>query len=93
VQCKNTARVSLEDVAKEIGLATSLKSNFIVIVTTGEIGPEARRYGDKVMADGNLCVIMVDGDDLRAINENASKIVDVFNREAFHAMKLKALAL
>ncbi len=93
VQCKNTKRVSLEDVAKEVGLATSLRTNYIVIVTTGEIGPEARRYGDKVMADGNLCVIMIDGSDLQVITENPIKIVDVVNREAEHAAKLKMLTL
>ena len=41
VQCKNTARVSLEDVAKEVGLIALIKSNVIVIVTTGAIGGEA----------------------------------------------------
>jgi len=42
-QCKNTARVSLDDVAKEVGLTHFLKSNVVVIITTGEIGSEARR--------------------------------------------------
>jgi len=38
IQCKNTPRVSLDDVAKEVGLTKFLKSNVIVIVSTGEIG-------------------------------------------------------
>jgi site-specific DNA-methyltransferase (cytosine-N4-specific) len=45
VQCKNTARVNLEDVAKEVGLTHLLKSNVIVVVSTGEIGASARGYG------------------------------------------------
>ncbi len=93
VQCKNTARVSLDDVAKEVGLTHFLKSTAIVIVTTGEIGPEARRYANKVAKESNLCFVMVNGDDLRAIEANPTRIVDVFNREASHAMKLKALEL
>lgn len=91
VQCKNTARVALDDVAKEVGLTHVLKSNVIVIVSTGAIGPEARRYANKIMQDSNLCVIMVDRADIQAIEQHPSVIVDVFNREAKHAMKLKVL--
>ena len=91
VQCKNTGRVSLDDVAKEVGLTHFLKSNVIVVVTTGEIGAEARRYANKIMQDSNLAIVMLDGADLAAINKNAPAIVDVFNREARTAMKLKVL--
>ncbi|MBI4184539.1 MAG: restriction endonuclease [Proteobacteria bacterium] len=91
IQCKNTDRVVLDDVAKEVGLAHVLKSNVVVVVSTGEIGPEARRYANKIMADFNLCVVMVDGGDLGTIERNPTAIVDVFNREAQHAMKLKVL--
>ncbi len=93
VQCKNTSRVSLDDVAKEVGLTHFLKSNVIVIVSTGDIGPEARRYANKIMADSNLCIVMVDGGDLDLINSRASAIVDVLMREARHAMDLKKLEL
>ena len=93
VQCKNTARVSLDDVAKEVGLTHFLKSNAIVMVSTGEIGGEARRYANKVMADSNLCIVMVDGADLALIEARPASIVDVFVREARHAMDLKRLEL
>ena len=93
VQCKNTVRVSLDDVAKEVGLTHFLKSNAIVMVTTGEIGGEARRYADRIMADSNLCIIMVDGSDLARIELRPSAIVDVFNREARQAMELKTLEI
>lgn len=91
VQCKNTSRVSLDDVAKEVGLTHFLKSSAIVIVSTGEIGPEARRYANKVMADSNLCVVMVDHSDLAVIESRAASIIEVFTREARHAMDLKKL--
>ena len=91
VQCKNTGRVALDDVAKEVGLTHFLKSNVIVVVTTGEISVEAHRYANKIMRDSNLAIVMIDGVDLAAINENAPAIVDVFSREARTAMKLKAL--
>ena len=91
IQCKNTAHVSLDDVAKEVGLTHFLKSNAIVMVSTGDIGAEARRYANKIMVDSNLCVVMVDGSDLALIEARPAVIVDVFTREAGHAMELKRL--
>lgn len=93
VQCKNTSRVHLDDVAKEVGLTHLLKSNVIVIVSTGEIGPEARRYANKIMTDSNLCVVMVDRSDIVQIEKSPADIVDVFNREAKHAMKIKTIEI
>lgn len=91
IQCKNTDAVSLDDVAKEVGLTHLLKSNVIVMVTTGVIGPEARKYANKIMRESNLCIVMIDGTDVQNIANNPASIVDVLNREAKHAMKLKAL--
>ena len=93
VQCKNTSHVNLEDVAKEVGLTHLLKSNVIVVITTGEIGASARGYANKVMGDTNLCLVLVNGGDLATIEKNPAAIVDVFNREASHAMRLKSLEL
>ena len=93
VQCKNTARVSLEDVAKEVGLTHMLKTNVVVIVTTGEIGPEARRYANKVITTSNLAIVMVDGADLESIRKSPAFISDVFLREGIHAKSLKSLDL
>lgn len=93
VQCKNTKRVSLDDIAKEVGLTHFLKSNVIVVISTGEIGSEARRYANKIMADSNLCIVMVDQHDLNMIRNKPVHIVDAFNREAGHAMALKKLEI
>lgn len=93
VQCKNTARVALDDVAKEVGLTHFLKSNVIVIVSTGDIGSEARRFANKIMTDSNLCIVMIDRTDLNAIRNSPVHIVDAFNREARTAKALKKLEL
>lgn len=93
IQCKNTERVSLDDVAKEVGLTHFLKSNVIVMVSTGAIGPEARRYADGIMRNTNLCIIAMDGNDLDGIEARPSAIVDVFDREARHAMDLKRIEI
>ena len=93
VQCKNTARVSLDEVAKEVGLSQLLKSNVLVIISTGDIGVEARRYANKIMADTNLSIVMIDRTDLNEIRSYPTHVVDAFNREARHAMTLKQLDL
>jgi site-specific DNA-methyltransferase (cytosine-N4-specific) len=93
VQCKNTGRISLDDVAKEVGLTHFLKSNVIVMVSTGTIGSEARKYANKIMTDSNLSIVMIEGQDIKGIIEKPAFIVDVFNREAKRAMKLKTLEI
>ncbi len=93
IQCKNTKRVSLDDIAKEVGLTHFLKSNVIVIVSTGDISNEARTYSNKIMQDSNLCIVIIDSDDLMLISQTPPAIIDVLNREAKLAMKLKALEI
>ncbi len=89
IQCKNAARMSIDDVAREVGLTHLLKSNAVVVVTTGTVDAEARRYADQVMTDSSLAIVLIDGEDLTTIAENPTRIVDVFEREALHAMDLK----
>ncbi len=93
VQCKNTGTVCLDDIAKEVGLTHLLNSNVIVIVSTGDVGAEARRFANKMLRDSNLAIAMIDRDDITEIIENPVRILDVLNREARHAMKLKALEM
>jgi len=93
VQCKNTARVGLDDVAKEVGLTHVLKSNVIVVVSTGTIGGEARRYSQKVMKDSNLDIVLMDQADLEMIRAQPPLIADILTREAKRAMSMKKLSL
>jgi len=93
VQCKNTARVALDDVAKEVGLTHFLKNTVIVVVTTGEVGQEARRYANRIMTDSNLAIVMIDRSDLEAITLSPVHLLDAFRREAEHAMTLKRIEL
>ncbi|GIW03719.1 MAG: hypothetical protein KatS3mg059_0339 [Thermomicrobiales bacterium] len=93
IQCKNTASVSLDDVAKEVGLTHFLKSNVIVIISTGTIGSEARRYSNKIMSDSNLSIILIDREDIGQIVANPTRIAEILSREAEHAMKIKALVI
>ncbi|HEV2580818.1 MAG TPA: restriction endonuclease, partial [Ktedonobacteraceae bacterium] len=91
IQCKNTHRVELEDIAKEVGLTFYLKSNVIMIVTTGKIGKPARDYATGIIEATNLHIILLDGKDLARLRVQPSAIVEILDREAKNAMQLKEL--
>lgn len=93
IQCKNTKLASLDDVAKEVGLTFQLKSNVVMVVSTGNISAEAKKYAQRVMSTTNLNIILFDSSDLRKIAQNPTYIADALNREARHAMEIKKLTL
>jgi len=93
IQCKNTKVVSLDDVAKEVGLTFQLKSSVVMVVSTGKIGGEARKYAQQVMSTTNLNVVLLDSYDLQKIADNPTYIADALNREARRAMEIKKLEL
>ena len=61
------------------------------MVSTGALGADARRFGNTILHESGLCVVMVDGEDVKRIRDDPTAIVDVFQREAEYAMRLKAL--
>ena len=68
-----------------------LLSNAIVIMTTGRVSESARRYANDVMRTMNICIIMIDGDDLDEIVASPTNIIDIFNRESLNAKHIKVL--
>lgn len=93
IQCKNTKHVTLDPVAKEVGLTHFLKSNVIIIVTTGTFSSEAVRYSNQIMRDSNLSIVLIDKFAIQKILENPVNIVDVLNSEARKAMELKRIEI
>lgn len=93
IQCKNTARVSLEDIAKEVGLHYRLLSNVIVIITRGGIGDEARRYATDVMEKIAVAIILIDRHDVARIVADPVAIHGVLDREAALADAVKRRSL
>jgi hypothetical protein len=91
VQCKNTSRVSLDDVAKEVGLTHFLKSNVIVIVSTGDIGPEAIAYADAMRLKLPVSICCVGGDDLRVICGSPVEFIGRLSAQAPLALCRKGL--
>jgi hypothetical protein len=77
VQCKNTGRVSLDDVAKEVGLSRVLKSSAILVVTTGEIGRDALRYARITRSMLPVKICYLGGDNLKSISKSPHRILDL----------------
>ncbi len=92
VQCKNTQRVAVDDVAKEVGLTYHLLSNVIIMLTRGRVGNDARRYASDVMRKTNLAIALIDGADVADIIDDPLRVFDVLAREAAFALSLKPLA-
>lgn len=93
VQCKNTSKVSLDQVAKEVGISHVLKTNVIVIMTTGQASKTAKEYAAEIMRKMNLCIIFIEKDDIEEILKEPAYIVDVLNRESMKAKRIKILDL
>lgn len=91
VQCKNTSKVSIDQVAKEVGLSHVLKTNVIVILTTGKATSTAKEYAAAIMREMNLCIIFIEADDIAEILSAPANIVDVLNRESQKAKQIKVL--
>lgn len=91
VQCKNTKTVTIDQVAKEVGLSHVLKSNCIVMMTTGHLTSEAVKYANAIMEETNLCILMLQKEDIEAIIQNPTSIVKIFNQQAELAKNIKVL--
>lgn len=90
IQCKNTDRVVLDDVAKEVGLSLGqLKSNVILIVTTGRLVKEARDYADATMHSTNLNIIALEQAELAALARTPLAISTILNEKAQRVMDVK----
>lgn len=96
IQCKNTATTDLHDAAKEVGLATVLHSQVIVLITTGRATHDCRTYAERVAKETVHQFIIIDRDDLNTISSAASPanaLVDFLNRVAKATLELKSRQL
>lgn len=91
VQCKNKERVSTDDIAKEIGVAQMLGAQAVVMITTGSIIEQARRFAQQVMQSTSTSVYLVDGSDIQSIVDDRSSVFEVFARETKAIAALKRL--
>jgi len=82
VQCKNTGTVSLDDVAKEVGLAQFLNTGVVVIVGTGEVEPRASQYAEVVRGRLPIQMCILNGGEVRRISKRSAEFVGLLLLQA-----------
>ena len=90
-QCKNTKSVSVGVLSKELGIATLLQAQVIVIVTTGKFTTTVRKYASRVTETTQFQVVLVDGQTLSsyAAGGGVSELRDHFFSHAASALTAK----
>ena len=89
IQCKNASQATLEDIAKEVGIAQVIKGNVVLVVCTGRIGSAARQFANRVMSNTSLYVALLDGSHIRELAKNPASIARIMNAQAHGAMAIK----
>lgn len=84
VQCKHTPRsaVSLEDVAKEVGLVPITGATHILFLTTGRFTEDARRYALEVMKRSPLTLFLLDGDEVTRIRKQPGSLATLLRSQS-----------
>jgi hypothetical protein len=89
-QCKNTRSVDIGVLAKEVGMATLLQAQVIVIATTGAFTGPVFTYADRVSETTPFQVILVTAKILEAYRSGgALALRQCFRENAREAMQLK----
>jgi hypothetical protein len=91
LQCKCvSARVSLADVAKEVGLAIYSKSHVVAMVTTSDFTREALAYAREITLATHLQFLFVTGDVVNAfLTDGPAKLLDHVAQNALQVMAIK----
>jgi site-specific DNA-methyltransferase (cytosine-N4-specific) len=94
IQCKNTAEIHVDDLAKEVGIAQLIKSHVILLVTTGRVPDSVRDMARQVMEETHLQVAVLDGVMLQRvagdISSGALTLVEMLSEQARRALRQKA---
>lgn len=88
VQCK-VGPVSVDAVAKEIGMKDVTLANVILIVGTGKATDAAQTFRRKIVSSSNLNIIIIDEPLLEKIIEDQTRLIPILREQARNAMNLK----
>jgi hypothetical protein len=80
-----------DDIAVQVGLSMQLKSNVILMATTGLFSRKALSYADAIMRQTSLNIITIDIENLQALATSPQALIDILGRKAKHVMELKIL--
>lgn len=93
MQCKNTKKVDVDVIAKEVGLTFLTHADVIAVVTTGKFTGDAVNYASQVTDNSRYYVILLDGDDIARIVADRTKIIEILNIKAQRVFAKKELGV
>ncbi|VXD17748.1 DNA methylase N-4/N-6 [Planktothrix serta PCC 8927] len=93
IQCKNTKRVDVEVLAKEVGMTFVTGADVVMIVTTGEFTRDAFQYAYRMMEVSRYYMVLIQKEDIEAIKENRTNIIKILDRRARRVFAKKELGL
>ena len=95
IQCKNkpSGRVSLEDVAKEVGLTPLTKATHVMVLANCQVTQSARDYAREIMKNSPLTIMLLDRENfdmikyspgsIASIIQAKSRMIDAIDRHGF----------
>lgn len=90
LQCKNTSKVNVAALAKEVGMAVLLKAHVVVLVTTGTFSPTVKTYATELAATSPHQAVLVDKTVLAAYKAGGSAALRKhFNLNAREILSIK----
>jgi hypothetical protein len=90
IQCKNTRQLQTRDLAEEVGVAVILRSQVVVLVTTGRVPNTVYRHARVVNESTAFQVVIIGGDSLKKIAETGPLgLAEFLNDRAAQTMRHK----
>jgi site-specific DNA-methyltransferase (cytosine-N4-specific) len=86
VQCKAT-HITLEAIAKEVGMNAVTLANVILVVGIGNATESAIKYRNRIVSNSNLNIIILEGKHLDTIINDNMALIDILNSQAKEAMR------
>lgn len=93
IQCKNTKRVDVEVLAKEVGMTFVTGADVVMIVTTGEFSTDAFQYAYRMMEVSRYYMVLIQREDIEAIKEDRTNIIQILDKRARRVFAKKELGL
>ena len=93
IQCKNTKKVDVEVLAKEIGITFVTGADIVMVVTTGQFTRNALQYASRMMEVSRYYMILLQKEDIEAIKEDKTNIIKILDKQAKRLFAKKELEM
>ena len=93
IQCKNTKKVDVDVLAKEIGLTFVTGADVVMVVTTGQFTRDALQYASRMMEVSRYYMILLQKEDIETIKEDKTNIIKILDKQARRVFAKKELEM